>query len=67
MLVSLVVIHMLDGTGDPLVDLTTPIYTNTVIGKLKKGNERRYIGRKDETQNVFSVANLRLSTLLMSN
>ena len=43
MLVSLVVIHMLDGTGDPLVDLTTPIYTNTVIGKLKKGNERRYI------------------------
>ena len=67
MLVSLVVIHMLDGTDDPLVHLTTPIYTNVVIGKLKKGNERRYIGRMDETQNVFSVANLRLSTLLMSN
>lgn len=26
---------MLDGTGDPLVHLTTPIYTNVVIGKLK--------------------------------
>ena len=37
---------MLDGTGDPLVHLTTPIYTNVVKGKFKKGIERRPIGKR---------------------
>ena len=67
MLVSLIAIYMLDGTGDPLVHLTTPIYTNIVIGKLKNGTERSKIGRKNQTQNAFTVANLLLSTLMMSN
>lgn len=32
-------VHAIDGTGNPLVHLTTPIYTNVVKGKLKKGIE----------------------------
>ena len=55
MLVSLIVMYMLEGTGDPLVHLTTPIYANVVKGKLKKGIERRQIGKKNETKNAFSA------------
>ena len=68
MLVSLIVIYMLDGTGDPLVHLTTPIYTNAVTGKLKKGNWKK-LNRKKESNSkcLISVANLLLSTLRMSN
>lgn len=32
-------VHAIDGTGNPLVHLTTPIYTNVVKGKLQKGIE----------------------------